>query len=138
MNELYHHGILGQKWGVRRYQNKDGTLTAAGKARYDSDPNKAEKADRKNAVENRRTLSDTELKKRIERLKMEAEFKRLTETDIAPGRKFASEILSSSGKKVLTSVAVGSMAYAVKVAMTREFNIKEAAAYIAANPNKKK
>ena len=36
-NELYHHGILGQKWGVRRYQNKDGTLTDAGKKRYDRD-----------------------------------------------------------------------------------------------------
>lgn len=33
-NELYHHGILGMKWGVRRYQNSDGTLTAAGKKRY--------------------------------------------------------------------------------------------------------
>ena len=31
--ELYHHGILGQKWGVRRYQNADGTLTEAGKKR---------------------------------------------------------------------------------------------------------
>lgn len=31
---LSHHGILGQKWGVRRYQNKDGTLTDAGKKRY--------------------------------------------------------------------------------------------------------
>lgn len=33
-NELYHHGIKGQKWGVRRYQNLDRSLTPAGKERY--------------------------------------------------------------------------------------------------------
>lgn len=33
-NELYHHGIKGQKWGVRRFQNPDGSYTAAGKKRY--------------------------------------------------------------------------------------------------------
>lgn len=34
MDYLVHHGILGMKWGIRRYQNKDGTLTEAGKKRY--------------------------------------------------------------------------------------------------------
>lgn len=41
MNEFYHHGIKGQKWGVRRYQYADGSLTPQGKKRYYAmqDPN---------------------------------------------------------------------------------------------------
>ena len=34
MSDLRHHGIKGQKWGVRRFQNSDGSLTAAGRKRY--------------------------------------------------------------------------------------------------------
>ena len=36
-NELYHYGIVGQKWGIRRFQNSDGSLTPAGRARYGED-----------------------------------------------------------------------------------------------------
>lgn len=137
-NELMHYGVLGMKWGIRRYRNKDDTLTTAGKKRLSKDKDKAEKKERKVALKNRRSLSDVDLKKKIERLKMEKEFKNLTEEDISPGRKYVGEIMSSAGKKALTVVAAGTMAYGVKVAMTKEFNIKEAAGYIAANPNKKK
>lgn len=46
-DELYHHGIKGQKWGIRRYQNEDGTLTAAGKSRYVRDTLKLNKMNKK-------------------------------------------------------------------------------------------
>jgi len=39
--QLYHHGIKGQKWGVRKYQNNDGSLTPAGRKRYADDGNKS-------------------------------------------------------------------------------------------------
>ena len=41
-NELYHYGVKGQKWGIRRYQNPDGSLTDEGYARYGVDPNSGE------------------------------------------------------------------------------------------------
>lgn len=48
--ELYHHGIKGQRWGVRRYQQKDGSLTPAGKKRYYDTPElNKQKSDMKSA-----------------------------------------------------------------------------------------
>ena len=130
---LQHHGILGMKWGVRRTPEQLGRARSSFKKRDDE-----EKRDRKTAMKKRRVLSTEELRKKIERLKLEREFKNLTEEDISPGRRFVSEVLSSSGKKVISLALAGTMAYALKAAMMKDFDIKEAAAYIAANPNKKK
>lgn len=54
--ELYHHGIKGQKWGVRRFQNKDGSLTPAGKKRYDDDASESPKPAKKQKVTHRMRL----------------------------------------------------------------------------------
>lgn len=63
-DELYHHGIKGMKWGVRRYQNKDGTLTAAGKKRRKS--------------EDLSSMSNEELRKKVNRMNNEQRYIDLT------------------------------------------------------------
>ena len=51
-NTLAHHGIKGQKWGIRRYQNEDGSLTEAGKKRYYNADGSLTRSGRKNAMRN--------------------------------------------------------------------------------------
>ena len=54
MNELYHHGVKGQKWGVRRYQNKDGSLTPTGKLRI-----------KRNSIDDEFSATEQMVKKRL-------------------------------------------------------------------------
>ena len=80
---LHHSGIKGMKWGVRRYQNKDGTLTAAGKKHYAGEGNAGEGATAKTEYAPKRKggkaedYSDEELRARINRLQMEKQYRDL-------------------------------------------------------------
>lgn len=122
-NELYHHGIKGMHWGVRRYQNPDGTLTNAGKrrelrdqARADKAARKAVKIDRKYAKKNASILSDSELNARINRLQKERQFKDLSEESIKPGRYKAKQLLDRYGQQAVGAlVGVGVSATVGKV-----------------------
>ena len=85
---LLHYGIKGMKWGVRRYQNKDGTLTAAGKKHYNGDGNAGEEAEQveyapKRTGKDASAYTDEELRARIQRMQMEDQYRTLMgKTDI--------------------------------------------------------
>lgn len=88
---LMHYGILGQKWGIRRYQNEDGSLTEAGKKRYGTDTVPETETWMKKDAER---LSDDELNRRINRLQRERQYKELTTQEVEKEtRQFKKDLL---------------------------------------------
>lgn len=124
-SDLYHHGIPGQKWGVRRYQNKDGSLTPAGRKRAAKLEEQYKKVTgrniKKELARKPKTVSEMtneELKSKATRLRLENDLSREEQTykslhpaQISKGRQFTSHVwknviapaATEAGKNFLTN-----------------------------------
>lgn len=93
-NELMHWGIKGMKWGVRRYQNKDGSLTPAGKKRYDKEMAKLKEEEKiaKNKLKTQAKLNKLdEKRKEVEALKSGKPIAKKTQQSSKPSVKDMSD-----------------------------------------------
>lgn len=129
--ELKHYGVLGMKWGVRRYQNPDGTLTPAGRRRVAKvEAREAKKAAAKAKPKpiNRnprrvKNMTDDEIHAAIARIELERRYKTLLmekgpnspqkNNQVSKGESMASKVLKRSGENIATQLTTYAMGAAV-------------------------
>lgn len=95
---IAHYGVKGQKWGIRRFQNKDGTL---------KNPFKKKKPESQTwEAKDASYLSDDELRRRITRLQQEKQYKEMTASRATKARKW----IAKTAGKILVATAIGALA----------------------------
>lgn len=123
---LSHHGIKGQKWGIRRFQLKNGKLTTAGKKRYSEDDEEQKKKAEEDSAPKKKSvseMSDQELRDAVARAQLEENYRRYYETpaqqkQVSAGQKFAKEML----KKVVVDPAIDAAAKGMRTSLDKAVN----------------
>lgn len=137
-DELMHYGILGMKWGVRR---SDAQLARARKSKKTEEQRMSEKQKRAD-VKNRGTLTNEELRQKINRLQMEKQLRELTDDELNRGRREVTSLLKNIGtstvSKVATTALSGAALYGLKAVTTKKFDAGEFGSAIFNGGSKKK
>lgn len=147
-NELMHHGILGMHWGVRRYQNKDGSLTAAGRKRVNKltgeyeklTGTKMKKAEESSPGKSKgksiSEMSNQEIQEKITRIRLEKDLNSLSPKTVSNGKRFARKIMNDVITPAATDIGRQLAKSVMADGVNRAFNL-EGESKVYAN-NKKK
>ena len=100
--ELWHHGIKGQKWGVRRTAEELGHITEAGSRTADAVGRLTSRKKKNTSVKN---MSDEELRRRVNRLNMERQYSDLTRNDTSKGVEVVKDVLTIVGGTLAIGVS---------------------------------
>lgn len=140
-NELTHHGIKDQKWGLRRFQNPDGSLTPAGRERYgvgkkrgvagaEGESKSGESASSQKSGANKTqgkssrsviAMTDDELRSRINRLNMEEQYSNLVARQKQRNTGVVKRLLGNAAKQL----AEQSLSRLVSKVMSKAFDKKD-------------